>query len=165
MKVTQISIGRFHHFHLARQLQKHGYLEAIYTGYPHFKIVNESEIPHNKIKSFPWLHTPFMARSIVGLDRWAWLNKEWAWQSHQTLDRYVAKKINNPTILIALSGSGLYAGRRSQSLGGIHICDRGSSHIQTQRDLLKEEYHRYKVIWPGIDQRTIEKEEAEIQRR
>ena len=30
------------------------------------------------------------------------------------------------------------------------------------KDLLKEEYQRYKVIWPGIDQ-SIEKEEAEYQ--
>ena len=29
LKVTQISIGRFHHFHLARQLERFGLLERL----------------------------------------------------------------------------------------------------------------------------------------
>ena len=41
MNVSQISIARFHHFHLARQLEKHGLLEALYTGYPRFKLSDE----------------------------------------------------------------------------------------------------------------------------
>lgn len=163
MSVTQISIGRFHHFHLARQLEKYGLLEALYTGYPRFKLTDEPGISPSKIKTFPWLQAPYMARGKIGLDRWPWLNREWAWHAHQTLDRYASSKIQNPTILIALSGSGLHAGRRAKSLGGIHICDRGSSHIRTQNQLLTEEYRRYGADWPGIDIRSIEKEEAEYQ--
>lgn len=163
MSVTQISIGRFHHFHLARQLERHGLLEALYTGYPRFKLSDERGIPPGKIKTFPWLQAPYMARGKIGLDRWNWLNREWAWYAHQTLDQYVASKIQDPTVLIALSGSGLCAGRRTKSLGGIHICDRGSSHIRTQNQLLTEEYRRYGAEWPGIDPRSIEKEEAEYQ--
>ena len=161
MNVSQISIGRFHHFHLARQLEKHGLLEALYTGYPRFKLSDEPGIPPSKIKTFPWLHAPYMARGKFGLDRWPWLRRGWAWHAHQTLDRYVASKIHNPTILIALSGLGLDAGRKTQSVGGIHICDRGSSHIRIQDQLLTEEYERYGAEWPGIDPRSIDKEEAE----
>jgi len=87
-----VSIGRFHHFHLARQLEKRGLLEAIYTGYPRFKLQDESGIPPGKIHTFPWLHTPFMARGRFGLDRWEWLNREWAWYAQETLDRYVASR-------------------------------------------------------------------------
>lgn len=156
-----ISIGRFHHFHLARQLEKHGFLDAIYTGYPRFKLHDESGISPEKIHTFPWVHTPFMARGHIGLDRWPWLNREWAWQAHELLDRYVAGKIHDSSILIALSGSGLHAGRRTQERGGIHICDRGSSHIRMQERLLSEEYQRYGKPWIGIDPRFIAKEEAE----
>ena len=161
--VCQVSIGRFHHFHLARQLEKHGLLEAIYTGYPHFKLKDEPGIPRDKVISFPWLHAPYMARGRVGLNRSAWLDRELSWWAHETLDLYVANKLRDPTILIALSGSGLYSGRKIQQLGGIHICDRGSSHIRLQEHLLTEEYQRYGTLWPGIDPRSIAKEEAEYE--
>jgi glycosyltransferase involved in cell wall biosynthesis len=161
MQVSQISIGRFHHFHLARQLEKRGLLAGIYTGYPRFKLKDEAGIPQGKIHCFPWLHAPFMASSRIGLDRWEWLNREWAWQAHETLDSHVASCLRTPTVLLALSGSGLHAGKRAQRLGGIHICDRGSSHIRMQDQLLQEEYARYGAIWSGIDPRTIAKEEAE----
>jgi len=163
MKATQISIGRFHHFHLARQLEKHGLLAALYTGYPRFKLSDEPSIPPSKVKTFPWLQAPYMARGKVGLDRWPWLNREWAWHAHQTLDRYVASKIQDPTILIALSGSGLHAGRKAQAVGGIYICDRGSSHIRTQNQLLTDEYGRYGAQWCAIDARSIAKEESEYE--
>ena len=161
MLVTQVCIGRFHHFHLARQLEKHGLLNAIYTGYPRFKLFDENKIRADKIRAFPWLQAPYMAINKIGISQNNWLNREWSWQAHQTLDKYVARCINQPTILIALSGSGLHAGKKTQALGGIHICDRGSSHIRTQNQLLTEEYQRYGSKWQGIDQRSIDKEEAE----
>lgn len=161
MKVSQISIGRFHHFHLARQLEKHNLLEAIFTGYPRFKLKDEPGIPQLKIHTFPWLQASYMARGRVGFDRWDWLNREWAWQAHETLDRHVCSRLHAPTVLLALSGSGLHAGRRAQELGGLYICDRGSSHIRVQEELLQEEYARYGARWRGIDPRSIEKEEAE----
>ena len=163
MNVSQISIGRFHHFHLARQLQKRDLLEAVFTGYPRFKLKDEPGIPQSKIHTFPWLQAPFMARGRVGLDQWDWLNREWAWQAHETLDRYVRSRLRAPTVLLALSGSGLHAGRRAQELGGLHICDRGSSHIRVQEQLLQEEYARYGACWKGIDPRSIAKEEAEYE--
>ncbi|QNI66417.1 glycosyltransferase family 4 protein [Synechococcus sp. BMK-MC-1] len=163
MNVTQVSIGRFHHFHLARQLEKRGLLNAIYTGYPRFKLADEPGIATHKIRTFPWLQATYMARGRIGLNRSAWLNREWAWWAHETLDLYVASQLREASILIALSGSGLHAGRKNQQLGGIHICDRGSSHIRVQEQLLKEEYDRYGTCWRGIDPRSIAKEEAEYE--
>jgi glycosyltransferase involved in cell wall biosynthesis len=163
LMVAQVSLGRFHHFHLARQLEKHALLNAIYTGYPRFKLYDEPGIPKGKIHTFPWLQAPFMARGRLGLNRWEWLNRQWAWHAHETLDRYVCSRLRAPTVLLALSGSGLHSGRRAQDLGGLHICDRGSSHIRVQEQLLNEEYARYGVHWQGIDPRSIAKEEAEYQ--
>lgn len=163
MAVTQVSIGRFHHFHLARQLEKHGLLEAIYTGYPHFKLKDELGIPVEKIKTFPWLHTPYMMMHARGLDKLEWLNKEWAWRAQETLDKYVSRHIKDNTTLVALSGTGLHAGKVTQGKGGKHICDRGSSHIRFQNDILKEEYARWKFPFEGIDSRSIAKEEAEYE--
>lgn len=163
MLATQVSIGRFHHFHLARQLEKHHLLKAIYTGYPRFKLKDETGIAEEKIHTFPWLHTPYMAIGMVGLNRLSWLDRDLAWYGQDTLDHYVASRLREPTTLIALSGSGLHAGRQAQDLGGKHICDRGSSHICVQDQLLADEYQRYGHKWPGIDPRLIDKEQAEYQ--
>jgi glycosyltransferase involved in cell wall biosynthesis len=160
---TLVAVGRFHHFHLARQLQKRSLLHAIYTGYPKFKLKDESGIPSDKVHTFAWLQAPFMAFSKKGLHRWDWLQREWSWQAHESLDRFVARQLNTPTILVALSGSGLYCGRLAKKIGGLHICDRGSSHIRIQEELLREEYRRYGVQWKGIDPRMLSKQEAEYE--
>jgi glycosyltransferase involved in cell wall biosynthesis len=161
--VTQISIGRFHHFHLARQLERHGLLKEIWTGYPKFKLRDENGIPLEKIRSFPWLHAPYMARGRIGLSRFQWLNREWSWRSNQMLDHHVANKISSPGVLYALSGSGFEAGKRMQMIGGRYVCDRTSSHIRYQDALLQEEYARWGLQFEGIDPRFIEKEEAEYE--
>lgn len=163
MKVTQITPGRFHHFHLARQMEKHGLLDKIYTGYPRFKLKDEQGIPKEKIETFPWIQAPYMKRGSLGLNKFDWLNKSWSWFRVQTLDKYVAKNIDTKGVLIALSSSGLYAGKKMQALGGKYICDRGSSHIVFQNEILEEEYKRWGFHWKGIDQRIIEKEQEEYE--
>lgn len=161
MNVTQISIGRFHHFHLARQLQKHNLLDSIYTGYPRFKLKDEQGIPPEKIKTFPWIQGSHMMVRRFGVEKWEWLNWEWAWLAAQTLDKHVASRIKENSILVALSCSGLHAGKATKKKGGKYICDRGSSHIRFQNDLLLEEYERWNIPFSGIDPRAIDKEEAE----
>ncbi|SDD62243.1 Glycosyl transferases group 1 [Mucilaginibacter pineti] len=163
MNVTQISIGRFHHFHLARQLEANRLLECIWTGYPKRKLKDETGIDINKIHSFPWIQTPYMALSGLGLSKLPWLKKEISWLAHETLDKHVASTIKKPTIVVALSGSGLYAGKAAKRIGGYHICDRGSSHIRFQNEILSEEYLRWGLKFPGIDARNIRKEEAEYE--
>ncbi|BDM80332.1 hypothetical protein [Acaryochloris marina] len=120
-RIIQTTIGRFHHFHLARQLEHFNLLSAIFTGYPLSKLSDETGIPIEKIHSFPWLQTPYMARGRVKIDWWNWLNREWAWQAHQTLDLYVSKHIKEFTTIISLSGSGLVSGLKTQRLGGYFI--------------------------------------------
>lgn len=161
MTVTQISIGRFWYFHLARQLERLGMLDAIYTGYPRFKLRDELGIPQQKIRTYPWLHTPYMARGRFGLGKSEWLNREWAWWAHRTLDNHVARQLKAPGVLMALSGSGLASGKRMQQLGGYHICDRGSSHIVHQDGILGEEYERWGLRFKGVDPRAIAKEQSE----
>ncbi len=161
LQVTQVSIGRFHHFHLARQLEKYQLLSKIYTGYPKFKLKDEDGIPSHKIKSFPWLHTPYMFALRMGLSQWPWLNREWIWRARESLDRYVEAQINSQTILVALYSLGLHCGAKAQALGGVYICTRGSTHIQFQSQLLKTEYERLGVQWQGFDPRLVEKEKSE----
>lgn len=161
MKVTQISVGRFHHFHLARQLERLGLLDKIYTGYPKFKLKDEPGVPQDKIITYPWVHTPYMKRYWLGLDKFPWLTREWMWAGMDTLDKYVASQLKDPTILIALCANGYRSGQRVQQLGGKFVCDRPCSHIVYQDNLMKEEYSRWGLSFSGSDPRTVQKEENE----
>jgi glycosyltransferase involved in cell wall biosynthesis len=162
--VTQVSIGRFHHFHLARQLERHSLLREIWTGYPRFKLRDEHGIPPEKIRTFPWLQTPFMGLGHVPiLGRSSLFRRELLWWACETLDRRVEASVQASTILVGLSSSGLHCGRRVQTLGGVYICDRGSSHVRFQNQILREEYALWKLPFEGIDSRVIEKEESEYE--
>ncbi|WP_460960987.1 glycosyltransferase family 4 protein [Spirosoma litoris] len=142
-------------------MEKRGLLEFIWTGYPLFKLRDEAGLPNYKIKSYPWVHSISMANKRFGLIKSAWANRKIEWLACESIDKYVASKITSPTILIALSSMGLHAGIKTQQLGGFYICDRGSSHIRFQNQLLIEEYTRWGFSFDGINQKVIEKEELE----
>ncbi len=164
MKVTQITPGRFHHFQLARQMERLGLLAAIWSGYPHFKLKDETGISSEKIHTFPPLHTPFMVWDrIPVVNKLHGLQRELAWWDMQTLDAYVAAQLREPTILLALSSVGLKSGRKAQDLGGFHICDRGSSHIRFQEDIVNEERTLWGIEREPFDPRVVAKEEAEYE--
>ena len=123
--VKIISIGRFHHFNLARQLQKFDILESIHSGYPKFKLNNEKGIPKYKIKTFPYLETiyQFLIRYFPSINTNILQNISNF--SHKLLSKNTAKSINSSNILIASARAGLEAGKSIQKKGGIYICDRG----------------------------------------
>lgn len=164
MKIVLSTVGTFHMFDLARELQERSALEAIFTGYPRFKLKDEG-IPQSKIHTFPWVHGPYMA-----LERKQWLGQRliWAWErlDQRTLDAYVAKNIPECDVFVGLSGSALGTGRRVHTRGGKYVCDRGSSHIRVQAEFLRLEHERWGIaqgLLPAsaVDPRTIASEEAE----
>jgi glycosyltransferase involved in cell wall biosynthesis len=138
-------------------------LEAIFTGYPHFKLKDEQGIPIEKIKTFPWVQAPYMMLARFGIFKWNWLNNEWGWWAGNSLDNYVARQIKEKRTLIALSGAGLRSGKVTQQYGGKYICDRGSSHIRFQNEILKEEYNIWKLPYAEIDVRSMNRDEAEYE--
>lgn len=156
MRVVLSTIGRFHSFDLARQIHRHGSLQAIFTGYPHFKLTNE-RLPANKIHTFPWLHAPYM-----GFGHWSnSLRRSWEWHDRQWFDRYVSRRIPDCDVFCALSGCGLESGKAAQDRGVKYVCDRGSTHIRYQDRVLREEYERHGIRFAGIDPRIVDREERE----
>jgi alpha-maltose-1-phosphate synthase len=160
MKAILVCIGKFHHFDLAWELFKRNMLERIFTGYPRWKIRDEG-LPVEKVVTFPWLQTPYMALIKLRMLGNGWFQNELAWWAHETLDHYVARNLPQGDILFALSGSGLNCGKAAQNSGARYICDRGSSHIRYQNSILKEEFARWEDEFPGIDPRIMSKEEYE----
>lgn len=159
MRVTLSTIGKFHTFDLARQLHQRGYLKAIFTGYPQFKLKKEG-LPSHLIHTFPWLQTVCMANRQTSLNKLR-VRREIEWWSRQTLDAYTALNLPESDVFVGLSGSAFHTGKKAKRDGSIYICDRGSSHIRYQHNILSDEYHRHGFKFEGIDPRVIRKEEAE----
>src|SRR5262245_8937191 len=84
LRVVQPVFGRLHQFDLARQLHRHGCLQAIFTAYPRWKLQDEG-LPPNCVRTFPWLLTPLMAKW-----RFGWLHerldRDLSWLVAETLD-------------------------------------------------------------------------------
>lgn len=161
MRVVLSTPGKFHTFDLARELHAHGVLNAVFTGYPRFKLKSE-QLPQQLIHTFPWVHAPYMR--IPSRDSMPdWLIKQWEYLDKTTLDYYVSRNIPSCDVFVGLSGSALQTGRKVKAAGAKYVCDRGSSHIRTQDQLLAEEYALWGEPYQGIDPRVIEREEAEYQ--
>jgi len=146
---------------MARELSMRGMLDGIYTGYPNFKLKNE-KIPAALIFTYPYLHASYMRFpywELVG-NR---IKKECEYWDMELFDRYVAKNIQHCDVFSGLSGSGLKTGKVVKARGGVYICDRGSTHIRTQNNILREEHQRWGVAYNKIDSRIIEREEAEYE--
>ncbi len=159
MKAVLTTLGKFHSFDLARQLHARGALEAIYSGYPRFKLKGEG-LPPQLVRTFPYLHAPYMAsawRHRFGL-KFLW---QWEYWDRASIDRFVARSLPDAQVFVGLSGCGLATGQEARRRGMRYVCDRGSTHIRHQSDVLCDEHERWGLPFPGVDPRIIEREEAE----
>jgi len=152
IKVVMTSIGRFHFFDLARELQGMGYLERLFTGYPRWKVDDDLR---DKTSCFPWLVTPQMALYRFGLQSVGDLLNQ---PATEMFDRWVGERLPECDVFMGMSQSGLQTIRTAKARGIKTICERGSAHIVTQNEILIEEYARHKVAFQGIPKWVIERE-------
>lgn len=153
--------GRFHAFDLASQLQKKGYLSQLITPYPRFEVVKYA-IPKQKVMSF--IAKELIQRAWEGLPAWVRQRTNPQYYLRQWFDRFVEKNLKNADIFVGWSGGSLRSLRRAQSLGMVTVIERGSTHIQTQDELLRNEFSRLGIPATSLnipDPRTIETELAE----
>jgi alpha-maltose-1-phosphate synthase len=160
--VVQAVVGTFWHFDLAREMERHGCLKLIYSTFP-WKRLQREGVPREKVRTFPWIHTPQFILSGWGLIP-AGLNREIAWTMFRTFDAWISKTLPRCDAVIAISGTGLQTGKTAQAMGAKYFCDRGSSHIRYQDRILREEF----AIWGVkrdvlVDPRMIAREEAEYE--
>jgi glycosyltransferase involved in cell wall biosynthesis len=144
MRIVQAVFGVFHHFELARELERRGHLERVYSTWPWSRLKREG-LPHNKVETFPWLHMPEYALHRAGVD-WPWATDHLGYANAVAFDRWTDKRIPACDALIAISGAGLVTGKKVQERGGGFICDRGSTHQRFQQEIIAEEF----AIW-GVD--------------
>lgn len=159
MKIVQAVFGVFHHFELARELDRRGHLERIYSTWPWQRLKREG-IPHTKVETFPWLHTTdfLLHRARVNPQ---WLSDHLGYANAVAFDRWTDRRIPPCDAFIAISGAGLSTGTRLQQNGGVFICDRGSTHIRHRAELIKDEHVRWNVSEGADDDpRDLAREEA-----
>jgi glycosyltransferase involved in cell wall biosynthesis len=150
--------GRFHSFDLAEQLQRAGWLSAIYTPYPRFKLRN-TRVEPGLIRSFPYVSA--LHRLVEGRPAPLLLKQMLQLQASRAIDAYARSTLPPCDILMGLSGSGLSSGRAVRRSGGRYVCDRGSTHLRYQMRVLAEEYDRAGIPFAPVHPRLIEREEAE----
>jgi glycosyltransferase involved in cell wall biosynthesis len=164
MQIVQTVFGVFHHFELARELDRRGHLNRVYSTWPWRRLKREG-LPHSKVETFPWLHVPELVASRAPVNL-TWLQDHLGYANAVTFDRWTVNRLhrllrtNRIDVLIGISGSSLRAGALIQRQGGIFICDRGSTHQRFQEQLLADEYRRWHVSLAPTDPRDTRREEA-----
>ena len=145
MRVTISVCGKFHAFHLASQLERRGYLKGLFTTYPRFKLKGLS-LPHRKCTSLPL--------KII-LDRFC---PKICYYTNNLFDKQVSRRIEPCDLFVGWSGSALNSLKKAKAQGAVTVLERGSSHIEYQRDILNEEYAQLGIAWPGLNSRIVERE-------
>lgn len=158
MKVCVGSPGRFHTFDLARQLAHAGALQRLYTGYPRWKVDGLSS---ERVSTFPWLTVAAHGAGRLGFYS---LQRSLNWPLIRTFDSWLSGRIDPCDVFHCLSSFGVASHRVAKTRhGALTICDRGSSHIQFQDDILREEYFKLDIPYRPIDPRVIERELMEYE--
>lgn len=163
MRVVISTAGRFHLFALARELERRGCLERIYSGFIWSVLARES-VSRDKVTTFPWFRTPYMAFGRLpfapprAFARWL------ETMSCVAQDAYVAKRLPNCDVFIGHDGAGLATGREAKRRGVPYLTDTGTTHVAYRDALLKEEFARhgldYRIESETIPRRQIEEYET-----
>ena len=162
MRVVQTVFGVFHHFELAHQLHRRGYLEKIYSTWPWARLKREG-IPRSSVETFPLLHTfDFLMNRTRFYPEAA--STEISRINTLLFDEWTARRVPECDVLIGISGSSLKTGGIVQSRGGRFVCDRGSTHQRMQEKTLEQEYRRWRVPLPAPKPHLAEREEKIYQR-
>jgi glycosyltransferase involved in cell wall biosynthesis len=160
MRIVQTVFGVFHHFALARELDRRGHLQRVYSTWPWARLRREG-LPHQLVETYPWWH---MAELAASRSRLPGLADHLGYANALAFDRWTLRRFQRfpqpPDALIAISGSSLATGQWLQQHGGVFICDRGSTHQRFQQDILSQEYALWGVDRPISDHRDTAREEA-----
>ena len=151
MRINLSSVGRFHHFDLARTLADRGCLEVFYTGYPRSRV---NGLPPERIKSFPYVVAPMMLARRYGFPGAA---RALNWTAAETFDRWVASDLRPCDVLVANESNGRRSYQRARELGAKLVCSCGQGHVEFVRETLQEEYRRWGMDFPDYDRRSLEK--------
>ena len=161
-RVAVVSHTPFWMFDHGRELSRRGWDVSLYTATPR-RMIGPGVARRVHVK-LGW------ATASQGLRRLArfglYVPGPWFWamerRARAELAEWASRRLDGIALLDALSTWGAELGRAVQQAGGRHVCNRGSSHILFQRDLLVDEFARWGCPRPdGFPDWLVERELAE----
>lgn len=158
MKVTISVGGKFHAFHLAKQLQKRGYLEQIFTTYPWYK-VKDAGLSREQVRCL--IFKEILERSLSKIPYINNKKIEIPYHAANLFDKQVARRIKPCDIFVGWSAFSLYTLRQiRRSFPAKIILEHVSTHTELQRDALIEEQKRLGIkadlLCPSFIKKIIE---------
>ncbi len=160
MKVALSTWNKFHFFDLAREMYRAGVLTRICTNLPRYRLQHE-KIPQSQIACNPFPAAFRYAAMKYRLDLPKWIDRPLARAVDRAQQGFVVGHVSDCDALVALSGSGLHGGRAVQAAGGKYLCERASTHVEWQRDMMSEELQRFGQPAPYFEPEFVEKERRE----
>jgi glycosyltransferase involved in cell wall biosynthesis len=161
MRVTISVFARYHAFYLAQQLQAYGYLQRLITTYPAFE-VRKYGIDQSRIRSL--VAHEAISRALRSTSRIFGKEPDLPYFLHESFDRAASRSIPpGCDIFVGWSSLSERAMYRAKELGAVAVLERGSSHIEHQRAILRKEYEQHGQRIRFADPRVVEKELREYQ--
>tara|TARA_Y100001958_G_C21226557_1_gene552022 strand:+ start:478 stop:1632 length:1155 start_codon:yes stop_codon:yes gene_type:complete len=157
MKISIIVGGRFHAFDLAEHLDKEKYLKQLITSYPKYYIKKKFNINEKLIKSIflkELLQRSFLNK-LFKIDDY--LNRYFDYTAMSNLE------FKDLDILIGWSSFSYCSFLKAKNEKCISILERGSTHIEYQNEILKEEYELLNLKPKLISKYIIDKEKKEYE--
>ena len=153
--------GKFHHFDVAKVLEKNNQLSKIISGYPWLKLKKE-KVSKKFVEAqgiYRILREPILRNS-----RFKKIDNILNILSAKNLDNKTSKIIDqnkDVNVFIGQSQCGLKSGIKIKEKNKIYICERTSTHIEFQNNILKEEYQNLGLKYYDIDNWYIDREKQE----
>lgn len=157
MKIIVSAGGRFHAFELARQLYVRGLLHRLFTAYPKQKVY---EVDHAYVRTHPLLMTAYHLLNRLPIER---ASRILGTLPTVEYDRWVARNLDTSDLVVSLSSYAVETFRSARRMGAVTVCDRGSSHIAYQAEVLREEYRQFGIASDPMDERLMERELIEYE--
>jgi alpha-maltose-1-phosphate synthase len=152
MRIMISSPTRFHLHDLAAELTRLGCAVTTLTAGTRRSLPAEL---HASAYSAPWLGSLIAVSRLVSVTAF---QRHVDWLTINLYDRWASRHVEDNDIVVALSGRGLDTLKRAQLKGALAVCDRGSTHIEHQDAVLRQEYARWGIPFEGLDPRGITRE-------
>ena len=149
---------KFHHPEVAKVLYNNNKLVKLVCGSPWFKL-KDKKIPKCLIDSNFMINAIkyFLPENNKIKFIHDYLNK----LNVKYIDYRAGKFIDDTDVFLSLSKTGLETGKLIKNQNKIYICERSSSHITFQNEILKNEYSKLGLKYRSINKWFIDRELAE----
>ncbi|MGE0878000.1 MAG: glycosyltransferase family 4 protein [Acidimicrobiia bacterium] len=154
--VDVVSAYPFHMFNQAAQLARLGALRRLHTAYPARLAAG---VPRDQVRSRPYWAAVRRAASKAGGALDAPLNR----RVIADFDRWAASHVDGAIAVIGLSSFATATLATAKRLGAMTACDRGSTHILSQQEILRRESQRWNLPMPSFDPWIIDRELQEYE--